>query len=313
MLVYEDDGVSVTEDELELLTELSQAVIDDLDLDCLPVEVRRATGTDEAELQMEVPYNGRTLDGIVDGTLDKACLSLAIDRAINPRERRAAGGMRRKLKTSGAGWEAAEESVFVFFDRNIFGMISTNIGAPSHSALASWLNAYSPIDPSNLERRWKATPVVRKGVYEEVIKKRGMQVTNATFAFKPEDLEDPNAGIINVLMDRFSDTTSGLQVEIKISAGRFKNNHSNSKYIVKELEEILDSREASRIKVKAKEDGGRSREFDLIEDNIAYRVDLDHDSLNEADTLAPVANEEIRTGFEKVGELLLGAVPVTGP
>ncbi|RSZ66020.1 hypothetical protein EAH68_00205 [Corynebacterium hylobatis] len=309
--VYEDKQAPVSGPEKVLLEQIGNEVIDELELQSLPVCVGIVTEDNQSSRQMSVTYNNRTLDGIVDGNLDRACLSLAIDRAISPRERHAIGGIRRQLKTSGPNWDAAEESIYVFFGRNLFGMIMTNIGAPSHSALASWLDVYAPIDENNLNRRWKAVPVVRKGVYEEVIKKRNMEVTGATFAFKPNEIEDPNAGIINVLLDRFTNTTSGLSIEIKISAGRYKNNSANSKYIVGELEEVLSDGKAERIKLKAKESGGRAREFDLIEDSIAYRVDLDRDALNKADTLAPVANEEIRTGFEKMSELLLKAVPET--
>lgn len=309
--VYDTEQAPVSHTEMVLLEEIGNEVVAELELECLPVQVKSAMEDDESSLQMAVSYNNRKLDGIVDGNLDRACLSLAIDRAINPRERSAVGGMRRQLKTSGPHWDAAEESVYVFFDRNIVGMIMTNIGAPSHSALASWLDKHAPIDENDANRRWRAVPVVRRGVYEEVIKKRNMEVMGATFAFKPNEIEDPNAGIINVLLDRFTNTTPGLSVEIKISAGRYKNNSENSRYIVGELEEVLDDDKANRIKLKAKESGGRAREFDLIEDDIAYRVDLDRDALNEADTLAPVANEEIRTGFEKMSELLLKAVPET--
>ena len=162
---------------------------------------------------LEVSYSGRTLDGKVFDVQDIKGLSLSIDRAIFPRERQRQTGERKTMKTSGADYDPAEETIVVFFERNIFGMLSTGQGAPSHTAVAAWLNTHMPCQ-LNPAYKWCASYITRKDIYESVIKAKKMQVVESTFKVEPKDLSQQDYGTLGILANKFFDMDDGFSIKI---------------------------------------------------------------------------------------------------
>lgn len=259
---------------------------------------------------LEVSYSGRTLDGKVFDVQDIKGLSLSIDRAIFPRERQRQTGERKTMKTSGADYDPAEETIVVFFGRNIFGMLSTGQGAPSHTAVAAWLNTHMPCQ-LNPAYKWCASSITRKDIYESVIKAKKMQVVESTFKVEPKDLSPQDYGTLGMLANKFFDMDDGFSIKITFQAGR-QRPPKNTKAIERMVDEGLKRGCSKKVSIKAKGDTGRQQIFDLLEDHVTYQVALDHQLFQGTSTeFLQVASSEIKHAYSELAAVLLKQVPET--
>lgn len=259
---------------------------------------------------LETSYgSGQTLDGIVHGTTSGPCLSLTLDRLLNPRERRRGTGERKTMKNSGEEWDPAEETVAVFFGRNIFGILNTGRGAPSHAAVATWLNYFSPPKKTDNQLRWKAKPIARDDIYETVLKAKNAQITQSTFTVMPGQISDRDLGIIGLARDFFWDNPEGLKVTVTLQAGKGEGRSHNAEEIGNRVEDVLDGVDLDKARVSAKIDGGKTRVFDLLENKIAHHVDIPIGAFADGEKFAQIANQEIRAAYQEIAESLLNQVP----
>lgn len=258
---------------------------------------------------MDLPRGDRTLDGFIQGTSGNHCLSLSLDRALRPRERHRGTGVRQTMKNSGDEWDPAEETVVVFFERNIFGTLNTGLGAPTHTAVANWLNRYSPPASNDLKYRWLAKPIARDDVYQSVIKERKMQITQSTFTVFPEELTERDLSILGIAKDAVWGKNDGLELTLTLQAGRGNSRARNAQEIGNQVDDVLQNLDVKRARVNAKAPGGKTRTFDLLESHMTHSVDIPVSALEDGDRFAQVANTEIRRAFDELRDLLIEHVP----
>lgn len=259
---------------------------------------------------LETSYgSGQTLDGIVHGTVASPCLSLTLDRFLNPRERRRGTGERKTMKNSGDEWDPAEETVAVFFGRNIFGILNTGRGAPTHAAVATWLNYFSPPKKADNQLRWKANPIARNDIYEAVLKSKNAQITQSTFTVMPNQIPDSDLGIIGLARDFLWENPEGLKVTVTLQAGSGEGRSHNAEEIGNRVDNTIDGVDLKRARVNAKIDGGKTRVFDLLEDKISHHVDIPIGAFSDGEKFAQIANQEIRTAYREIADNLLDQVP----
>jgi|GEM_PF-6052378 hypothetical protein len=259
----------------------------------------------------DVPYNGRTLDGKVfeiDGALG---LSLSIERIINPRERQRGTGNRKTMQPSGEDYDASEETVVIFFERNIIGILHTGQGAPSQTAVAHWLSVYSRPVSADQNSRWKALPITRTDVYEAVIKQKGWKVTESTFKVEAENLGKADYGFLGLVEKMFTDTEEGFSISVTFQAGR-QRKPRNTQKLDSLVENALNTPSMDAIKIKAKGESGPQQAFNLLEDHITYQVPIEYRLFDAADSdFLVVASSEIRRAYHELRDILITRVPET--
>jgi len=254
--------------------------------------------------------DGRLLVGAVIGGQKRKGVSLSIDRIMNPRERQEDTGECKTMETSGVGFTPAEETIVVFFERNVFGILQSAQGAPSHSAVASWLNKVCPPNGFNDGKRWKASPIVRKDIYNSVIRAKDMKVTETTFKVEPRELADADFGVFDSLYNLFGAHEDGFAVSITMQAGP-KRNNANIQTIRETVEKVLEDKEhAQKLSVKAKPEDGPQRAFNLLEDRVTHKIAVDKTIFDGADgRFQEEAISEITEAYNLLKDVLLERVP----
>lgn len=255
-------------------------------------------------------YKDRALVGSVIGTAKSNGISLSIDRLLSPRERRIDTGECSIMHTSGDNYSPAEETIIVFFERNIFGILRSSQAAPSHAAVAYWLNKFNPPQVLSVNKRWKASPIVRKDIYNSVIKKKGMKISEATVKIEPRYLADADFGVIDSLQDMLGHKEHGFTIAVTMQAGpqRLKQNVSTLEETVEKALNHKDQTE--KISVKAKPKDGRQRVFNLLEDHVTYKIDLDRAVFEtEGSDFQRIAIAEISSAYNSMKDVLLERVP----
>ncbi|MDU0478377.1 hypothetical protein QVA66_03875 [Staphylococcus chromogenes] len=259
---------------------------------------------------MEIKYSGRTLDGVVQEFGDQLCLSLSIDRMVHPRERQRGTGIRKTMQNSGADFDPAEESVVVFFDRNIFAMLSTGQGAPSHAALASWLNYYAPVTRTDLSQRWQATPIIRNDVYHTLIKPKNMSISSSTFEIKPSEIDENDYGFLGIRPDIARNLDDECTVGIVIKSGRSaESKRRNASEIERRVDDVLNHMHPRKAKITAKPEDGKQRIFNLIESKLTHQTGISYEAFDTQHDFAETANRELRDAFQEMRDILFEQVP----
>lgn len=256
-----------------------------------------------------ISYNSRNLDGFVMGSSSDPCLSLTIDRITQPRERQRGTGIRKTMKNSGDDFDPAEETVVVFFDRNIFGTLDTGQGAPSHAAVAAWLNKFSRPAAGDNYHSWKAEPIVRSDIYNSVIKRKNMAVTSSTFTVEPEQLDDKDLGMLGIIGDYFSTAEPGFTIKISMHAGRKEQKHRNAQQIEQVVDNVINTIPLKGASVMAKSGDGPQRAFNLLKQSVTHKIQIDSQVFNSEEDFIEVASREIRSAYEEMSDVLLERVP----
>lgn len=256
-----------------------------------------------------IGYNTRELDGVVMGASEEPCLSLTIDRVTRPRERQLGTRVRRTMKNSGADFDPAEETVVVFFERNIFGTLSTGQGAPSHAAVASWLNRYSRPASDDNQHLWSAKPITREDIYNAVIKQQNMTITASTFTVEPGLLGREDMGVLGIVADHIFGSDTGLTLKVSLQAGRKRQKHQNSQYIEEKVEKVMASVPVKGATIRAKTENGPQRAFNLLSDSVTHKVAVSSEAFESEEDFIDVANREIRSAYEEMSSIILERVP----
>lgn len=263
-----------------------------------------------------IKRNEKTVDGQVREAAGKLAISLSADRAIPPRERNLQTGERKGMAGSGEGWEPAEETVVTLYERNIFGLLSSNIGAPSHTDVARWLTQYSP-PYSGSQARWIAKPITRPEILEQLIKKKGLSINSAAFTIRPNQMDEGDLGIFGLMPRKFNQNP-GMEMSITFRAGRTKNKRENAREIAGFVDDIVkapifrDEEKVKNAKVGAKPDQGETQFYDLFSDRITHRAKIKwDDSQNRSDFMkAAVATiDSVYSDFKSVLHDLVPEVP----
>lgn len=174
--------------------------------------------------------NGRDIRGEVFQVDQYRYLELDVERDLAPRQRDRSSNERAPLHTRGESWEVIEESFVGFFDHNVVGMVSSNQSAPSHAALAGWLNR--TVQPQGL--RYYAKPIVSREMYHRLSEMRGVSL--ATFALKPNNAAQQAPGLLRSMIEAVTDIGPGVRVELRVVAGKSRDKPESGRLLAQTLE-----------------------------------------------------------------------------
>lgn len=228
-----------------------------------------------------IQRSGKTVDGQVRNADGKFAISLSVERTIPPRERNLQTGERKGMAGSGKGWDPAEETVVTLYERNIFGLLSSNLGAPSHTDVARWLTQYSP-PYSGSQARWLAKPITRPDILDKLIKKQGLTINSAEFTLRPNQMDEKDLGIFGLIRRHFNQNP-GMEMSVSFRAGRTKHKGENAQEIANFVDDVVrapvfsDGDKVKRAKVSAKPEEGEAQFYDLFSDRITHRVAIKWD------------------------------------
>ncbi|KHJ74173.1 hypothetical protein [Rhodococcus sp. Chr-9] len=259
----------------------------------------------------ECEYNGSALEGLVSGTKHEMTLSLAVDRPTTPRQRNTTRPERAEMQTLGNEWEPVEETFVRFFSNNIVGLVRSTNSAPTHAALAQWLNQHCRPAGYGQAARWFAQPIVDEERYL-ALQEMG-EVTSATFAVKPATIRD-RRGMLGGMFDRYFDYEDGLRVEVHVSAGRGRPAQENRARMLDMARDAADLHSRGvpfdRAVVNARPlEGGRVEVINLLEHKLtkSFEIEVGGDgatrSLPEVRIFA-----EIQNAFVSMQEALQDAI-----
>lgn len=217
---------------------------------------------------------GKTVRGQVFRHGVNRHLVLDSERELLPRQRNRTTNERAPLGTNGADWEGMEETFIAFFDRNIIGIARSGNGAPSHPAIAGWLN--QSLHPAE---RYFLRPVVSRDRYQRLSEMKGVSV--ATFGLKPVNSGRPNSSFLQSLTDLSEGIGRDLRLEIKVVAGRRDGKPENAALLAQTLEVLADIQgDDSHAGVDKAivngipKDGSRIEPISLIEQNLTMQQDI---------------------------------------
>lgn len=255
----------------------------------------------------------RTVDGQTKVVSGRLTLSLSIDRPIPPRERNLSTGERKGMKGSGKEWDPAEETMVTFYERNIFGILSSNQGAPTHVDVAKWLTKFSP-PYGNAAAEWKARPITRPEIFQLLLKERELTLTAAEFTVRPGNMDKRELSMFGLLSTPLNQNR-GLEMKIRFSAGRSRHKTDNAKDIYDWLDDLIqkpmfqDDNKIKRGTVDARQEGGESRTYDLFSDHVTERLTLLWNEKDNEDNFSEAAVKTIDTAFHSLKDVLLRCVP----
>ncbi|MDI9947020.1 hypothetical protein [Rhodococcus sp. IEGM 1302] len=256
-------------------------------------------------------YNGTELEGIVVDLGSEKALSLAVDRATTPRQRNTTRPERAEMETRGNEWEPVEETFVRFFANNIIGLVRSTNSAPTHAALARWLNKTARPRGHGPNATWFALPIVDEDRYLAL---RDMgEVTTSTFAVKPNTIPD-RPGLLGGIFDRFFDYEDGLRIEVHITAGRGRPAQRNRERMLDMAREAAALHEQGvpfeRAVVNARPaDGGLVEVIDLLEHKLTKKFEVTFGGDDGVRSLSEqVVFSQIRSSYLAMEESLQNAI-----
>lgn len=265
-----------------------------------------------------VPHGRRALDGSIYGVDGHRVLSVAVDRDMAARQRQSGTGQRKSMTTDGDDWHPSEESFAVFFERNVFGLLRISTAAPTHAAVARWLNRASPWrDNRGVPRYFKAVPVVDPDILQR-IRDRGGVITSADFAFEPQSVPDDPPSLFAQL-GRFVGNSydDGVIMEVGVKAGRRRGAQANRERLDWDTMQVLEADQGHGFLRRAKgtykpADGGPQEPFDMLGEKLAVKSEIQIPSNDpEGWALATNAAAAIRSAYSAARERLDSLVPPT--
>ncbi|NLU61374.1 hypothetical protein HCA61_03750 [Rhodococcus sp. HNM0563] len=173
--------------------------------------------------------NNRDIRGEVFQLGQHRYLELDVERDLAPRQRDRSSNKRAPLLTNGDSWEVIEESFVAFFEHNVVGMVSSNQSAPSHAALAGWLNR--TVQP---QERYYAKPIVSREMYHRLSEMRGVSL--ATFALKPSNASGQASGLLGSMLGAVEGIGPGVRVELRVVAGKSRDKPESRRLLEETLE-----------------------------------------------------------------------------
>lgn len=165
----------------------------------------------------ECVYNGITIEGLAVTGGGNPAAALAVDRVITPRQRNRVTSARSDLPVD-PDHEVVEETFVSFFPNNVVGLVLSTNSAPSHAAVATWLNEVAAPTFAGQEARWHAVPIVDPEKYRQIAE--ASEVTSVTFALKPENIPADYESLLGGFLTEGQDYGHGVRVEVKVSGGR---------------------------------------------------------------------------------------------
>lgn len=176
--------------------------------------------------------NKRDIRGEIFNLGQYRYLELDVERDLAPRQRDRSTNLRAPLLTRGDSWEVIEESFVAFFNHNVVGMVTSSQSAPSHAALAGWLNR--AVQPHG--HRYYAKPIVSREMYHRLLDMRGVSL--ATFALRPNNAARQAHGLLGSMVEAAAGIGPGVRVELRVVAGKSKAKEEESRRLLAETLEI---------------------------------------------------------------------------
>lgn len=249
------------------------------------------------------------IDGTVIRTSGERGLLLGTDRLTAPRQRNVTTNQRQAMKTRGEDWEPTEESFVRFYENNIFGLLRTSQSAPSHAAVAAYLNHAR--QPSS---RWFAKPVVAKDRYERLSEMRG--VSSVSVAARPKDVSDPRSSMVRDLLGLGTRLSEDVRIEVKITAARGASGGEDRDALLGTALSLLDdlngpdgTHSVEKAKVSALPvSGGPTEVIDLIEQRLTRAVLIPITSMASRVLDEAVAMSSIEEAYGELRDELRSAV-----
>jgi hypothetical protein len=265
----------------------------------------------ESRGTLECEYNDSDLEGLVVRSGGDRSLSLAVDRPTTPRQRNTTRPERAEMRTLGTEWEPVEETFVRFFPNNIVGLVRSTNSAPTHAALARWLNTHARPAGHGQHATWFAQPIVDEDRYR-AIRELG-EVTWSSFAVKPATVA-ARRGMLGGMFDEYLDYSEGLRVEIKVSAGRGRAAEANKERMLHMAQEATELYEEGvpfeRAIVRGRPQGGGAlEEINLLEHKLTAKFEIPVGEANGSRSLSEqVVFGEIQRGYVEMSEQLQDAI-----
>lgn len=165
----------------------------------------------------ECEYNGITIEGMPLMEAGNPMAALAVDRAITPRQRNVLTSQRSDLPVD-QDHEPVEETFVSFLPNNVVGLVQSTISAPSHAAVAAWLNKVAAPDFEGADAKWHVVPIVDPDKYRAI--EDAAEATSVTFALKPDNVPGGYEPLLGGFLTEGQQYGHGVRIEVKVTAGR---------------------------------------------------------------------------------------------
>lgn len=218
---------------------------------------------------------------------------------------------RREMGTAGDLWEPVEETFAVFFPNNIVGLVRSTTSAPSHAALARWLNRFIRPAGYGSNAWWFAQPIIDEDRYLQI--RQMDEVSTATFAVRPENIEGLD-GMVPALFNGAFGYDSGIRMEVKLTAARGRAGSEDRGRMLELAQEAAvlhgEGVPMERATVRARrEAGGLIEEINLLEHRLTKSVDIPIRADGGGRSLSQeIIVGEIHTAFGELEESLQAAI-----
>jgi hypothetical protein len=183
----------------------------------------------------EVNYHGTTIEGLPVFHGNNPGAALAVDRVVTPRQRNVMTSVRSDLPVD-PNHEPVEETFVSFFGNNVVGLVLSTLSAPSHVAVAAWLNEVAPPRFSGPDALWHAVPIVDPDKYLQIADAR--EATSVTFALKPDNVPAQYESLLGGFLAEGRQYGHGVRIEVKVTAGRGRPGESSRDSVLRLARDI---------------------------------------------------------------------------
>jgi len=256
----------------------------------------------------ECDYNGVTIEGVPVFELGEPGAALAVGRAVTPRQRNMLTSVRSDLPID-ADHEPVEETFVSFFANNVIGLVLSTISAPSHAAVATWLNTVAAPRFAGTDALWHATPIVDPEKYQLIAE--AQEVTSVTFALKPDNVPAGSGSLLAGLITEGRQFGHGVRIEVKLTAGRGRPGEASRESLVRVARDVVGLRtegvnlEKAQAKIR-RTYGSAVEPVDILNHRLAREVDIPVTSGRSLDSAAVFA--ETRTAYADMRDDLRAAI-----
>jgi hypothetical protein len=183
----------------------------------------------------EIDYRGVAIEGMPIFQGNDPGAALAVGRVTTPRQRNLRTSVRSDLPVD-ADHEPVEETFVSFFANNVVALVLSTLSAPSHVAVAAWLNEVAPPRFAGPEALWHAVPIVDPEKYLQIADAR--EATSVTFALKPDNVPPQYESLLGGFLTQGREYGHGVRIEVKVSAGRGRPGESSREAVLRLARDI---------------------------------------------------------------------------
>ncbi|WP_270484768.1 hypothetical protein [Gordonia jacobaea] len=256
----------------------------------------------------ECEYNGVAIEGMPLLEAGSPMAALAVDRAITPRQRNVITSQRSDLPVD-QDHEPVEETFVSFFPNNVVGLVLSTISAPSHAAVAAWLNAVAPPTSEGPDAKWHAVPIVDPEKYRVI--EDAAEATSVTFALKPDNIPGGYEPLLGGFLSEGQQYGHGVRIEVKVTAGRGRPGESSRDAAKRLARGLVGMHDAGVDLEKAQANirrvyGEAVEPIDILHHRLAREVKIPVTTGRSLDQAAVF--RETRAAYQAMQEEILGAI-----